>query len=493
MLARSSSIDFEALFGASPNPYVLLAPDLTIVTMNEAYLKATMRERDDIIGKSMFEAFPSDPDSESHQALQNSLTRVLKSGERDELALIRYDIALPTGGYEERYWSATHTPLLEEGRLAYILQHTVDVTELQRLRTIAAEAGNYVRDTSGVFQRAHAVQEANQTLSQETQRLRTLFEQAPGFVAVLSGPEHTFQMANAAYRRLVADREIIGKPVIDALPEVAEQGFVALLEQVRTSGEAYVGRGVRVLLESEEGAMEERFLDFIYQPINAAPGSEASGVFVQGHDVTEQRRAEDRQQLLIHELNHRVKNTLSIVQALAMQSFNDRMEPETARNTFDARLNALSAAHNLLTTQNWESAGLLDTIKASIAATTGANVDRVRLHGPDTVVAPQTAVSLAMAIHELCTNAIKYGALSNETGTVGVHWSVRPLEAGLTELEIEWTESGGPPVEPPSRRGFGTRLIERGLSAELRSEVELDFRPTGLNCRILAKLPHISE
>ena len=494
MLARPQSIDFEALFGASPNPYVVLAPDLTIVTMNDAYLKATMRERDDLVGKPMFEAFPSDPESESHKALHQSLERVLQSGERDEIALIRYDIPLPSGGYDERYWSATHTPLLDAGQVAYILQHTVDVTELHRLRTIAAEAGHYARQATGVFQRAHAVQEANQTLSQETQRLRTLFEQAPGFVAVLSGPEHRFQMANAAYRRLVGDREIVGKTVVEALPEVVEQGFVTLLEQVRSSGDAYIGRSVRVLLEGEqEGPIEERFLDFIYQPINAETGTEASGVFVQGHDVTEQRRAEERQQLLIHELNHRVKNTLSIVQALAMQSFNVRMEPEIARKTFDARLNALSAAHNLLTTQNWENAGLLETIKASIAATTGANVDRVRLQGPDTVVAPQTAVSLAMAIHELCTNAIKYGALSNETGTVDVRWSVRPIEDGPTELEIKWTEAGGPPVQPPSRRGFGTRLIERGLSAELRSEVELEFRPAGLNCKILAKLPRISE
>jgi len=244
--------------------------------------------------------------------------------------------------------------------------------------------------------------------------------------------------------------------------------------------------------ESKKG-LEQRFLDFIYQPIQGAEGEPASGVFVQGYDVTEQRRAEEYQQLLINELNHRVKNTLSIVQALAMQSFNVRMEPEIARKTFDARLNALSAAHNLLTTQNWENAGLLETIKASIAATTGANVDRVRLQGPDTVVAPQTAVSLAMAIHELCTNAIKYGALSNGTGTVDVRWNVQPVEDGPTELEIEWTEAGGPPVQQPSRRGFGTRLIERGLSAELRSEVELEFRPTGLNCKILAKLPRIPE
>ena len=105
----------------------------------------------------MFEAFPSDPESESHQALHQSLQRVLQSGERDEIALIRYDIPLPSGGYEERYWSATHTPLLDGPRVAYILQHTVDVTELQRLRTMAADASHNVRDATGVFQRAHAV------------------------------------------------------------------------------------------------------------------------------------------------------------------------------------------------------------------------------------------------------------------------------------------------------------------------------------------------
>ena len=493
MLSRPSSIDFEALFGASPNPYVLLAPDLTIVTMNEAYLAATMRERPELVGRAMFEAFPSDPQSESHRLLQSSFARVLRTAERDEIALIRYDIELPSGGFEERYWSATHVPLLDDGKVAYILQHTVDVTELHRLRTFAAEAGHFTREEAGVFERAHAVQEANQTLSQETDRLRTLFEQAPGFIAVITGASLQFQLANAAYRRLVAGRDVVGKTVAEALPEVVDQGFTRLLEEVMTTGEPYIGRSVSVLLEAEtDGSLEERFLDFIYQPIFAADRT-VLGVFVQGHDVTEQRRAEEHQQLLIHELNHRVKNTLSIVQALAMQSFNDTVEPAAARKTFDARLNALSAAHNLLTMENWESAGLRETIKASVAATAGANVDRVSMHGPDIVVAPQTAVSIAMAVHELCTNAIKYGALSNDVGTVDVRWTTAIEETGLIDLAIEWSESGGPPVVQPTRRGFGTRLIERGLSAELRSKVTLDFRPTGLHCTILAKLPAAAE
>ena len=486
------SIDFETLFGASPNPYVLMSPDLTIVTMNDAYLAATMRERAEIVGRKMFDAFPSDPQSESYQLLQGSLDRVLRTGERDELALIRYPIELPPGEYEDRYWSATHVPLLDDdGKVAYILQHTVDVTELHRLRTFAAEAGQHAREEAGVFERAHAVQEANQSLTQETNRLRTMFEQAPGFVAVLSGPELRFQLANAAYRRLVGGRDVIGKTLAEALPEVIDQGFADLLEQVRSSGEPYIGRGVGVMLEGDGGGpLEERFLDFIYQPIAAEDGT-SPGVFVQGYDVTEQRRAEEHQQLLIHELNHRVKNTLSIVQALAMQSFNDAVEPAVARETFDARLNALSAAHNLLTTENWESAGLLETIEVSVAATAGANVERVSIHGPDIVVAPQTAVSIAMAVHELCTNAIKYGALSNDSGTVDVRWTAATEPGGQIDLKVEWIEAGGPPVTAPTRRGFGTRLIERGLSAELRSNVTLDYRPTGLHCTIHAKLPAV--
>ena len=485
-----TTIDFEALFGASPNPYVLVAPDLTLVTMNDAYLAVTLRKREDLVGRKMFEAFPSDPASDSYRLLNASLARVFETGLPDEIALIRYDIALPSGEIDQRYWSATHTPMLDEdGKVAFVMQHTVDVTELQRLRELAGEAGSSARAETGVYRRAHAVQEINQSLTAETQQLRTLLEQAPGFVAVIEGPELKFIMANAAYRRLVGDRQIAGKSVAEALPEVVEQGFVQLLHTVRETGEPFIGRGVRVFLKAEDSdQLEERVLDFIYQPIVAAPGQEASGVFVQGHDVTEQYRAEEHQKLLINELNHRVKNTLSIVQALAMQSFADGSDPAESRQTFDARLNALSAAHNLLTTQNWEGAGLVETVRASVTATAGANVSRFTIEGPEIPLPAQTAVSLAMAIHELCTNAIKYGALSNGSGTVDVRWTAEKAEGDQIALTFVWTESGGPAVEPPERRGFGTRLIERGLSAELRSKVTMDFRPSGLQCTILAKL-----
>ncbi|MGF9757259.1 PAS domain-containing protein [Microvirga sp. 0TCS3.31] len=171
------TINFEALFSASPNPYVLLDLSLTIVGMNNAYLKVTMREREDLIGRNMFEAFPSDPDSPSHRQLRHSFEKVIREKVADHLPLIEYAIPLPNGqGFEERFWSATHTPLFNHaGEMTFILQHTVDVTELQRLRVLARSSGlssgpSALIETD-MFRRAQAVQEANQALTEERQHL----------------------------------------------------------------------------------------------------------------------------------------------------------------------------------------------------------------------------------------------------------------------------------------------------------------------------------
>jgi len=267
--------------------------------MNDAYLKVTMRERDDLVGRNMFEAFPSDPDSSSHRQLRNSFEKVIREKVADHIPIIEYAIPLPNGqGFEERFWSATHTPLFNHaGEMTFILQHTVDVTELQRLRVLAKSSGlssgPSVLIETGMLRRAQAVQEANQALAEERQHLRGLFEQAPGFMAALSGPDHVFTMANDAYLRLIGRENIIGKSVREALPEVVEQGFLALLDRVHQSGQPFVGRSIRIVLEpSSGGAPEERFLDFVYQPIFGADGK-VSGIFVQGHDVTEQKRNEE--------------------------------------------------------------------------------------------------------------------------------------------------------------------------------------------------------
>jgi PAS domain S-box-containing protein len=293
------TINFEALFSASPNPYVLLDLSLTIVGMNDAYLHVTMRKREDLLGRNMFEAFPSDPDSSSHRQLRGSLEKVVREKTADYLSLIEYAIPLPSGqGFEERYWSATHTPLFNHnGEMTFILQHTVDVTELHRLRNLARStilpSGPSALIETDMFRRAQAVQEANQALSEERQHLRGLFQQAPGFMAALGGPDHVFTMANAAYLQLIGRENIVGKPVRDALPEVVGQGFIDLLDRVYHSGQPFVGRSIRVHLRQSSGDVrEERFLDFVYQPI-FDPDGQVSGIFVQGHDVTEQKRSEE--------------------------------------------------------------------------------------------------------------------------------------------------------------------------------------------------------
>jgi PAS domain S-box-containing protein len=161
-------MDFETLLSRSPNPYIVVDRDLLIAWMNDAYLRATMRERTELVGRPLFEAFPSDPSSASYKLLRSSLDRVLRTRSADEIAHIRYDIARPDGIMEQRYWSATHTPQLDDGgEVKFILQHTVDVTELHRLRKL--------RDEAGLVDRAKALQARYFDLAREAEWLKEIF------------------------------------------------------------------------------------------------------------------------------------------------------------------------------------------------------------------------------------------------------------------------------------------------------------------------------
>jgi PAS domain S-box-containing protein len=199
-------------------------------------------------------------------------------------------------------------------------------------------------------------------------------------------------------------------------------------------------------------------------------------------DITERKQAEEHQRLLVHELNHRVKNTLAIVQAIAWQSFRAGGMAKPERDTFEGRLAALAAAHDVLTKRNWE-AGSLEQMIAGAVAPHDPGDGRLTLGGPAVNLEPKTAVAIALAIHELATNAVKYGALSTPAGRVDVRWSVQD-----GRLRLRWRETGGPPVLEPPRRGFGMRLLEHGLAEELKGCVRIDFRPEGLVCAVEAQL-----
>lgn len=199
-------------------------------------------------------------------------------------------------------------------------------------------------------------------------------------------------------------------------------------------------------------------------------------------DITERVKAELHQRLMIAELNHRVKNSLAVVQSLAHQSFSrDDNSREEALNTFEGRLQALASAHTILTDQHWEQADLQEIAEAALRPHGGP--DRIRIEGPATSISPKFAVALSMALHELATNSARFGSLSVPRGRVDLAWT-----AGGGRVDIRWAESGGPAVAPPARRRFGTRMIERALAADVGGKVVLEFPPEGVTCLISGPL-----
>ena len=199
----------------------------------------------------------------------------------------------------------------------------------------------------------------------------------------------------------------------------------------------------------------------------------------------EREKGEEQRQLLINELNHRVKNTLASVQSIALQTLRGASSLQEAREALSDRLVALAKAHDMLTRESWEGAELHDIVAGAISAHGGPN--RFVIKGPPVWLTPALSLSLALALHELATNAAKYGALSNENGSVAISWEVAdPL--GEPRLTLRWAERGGPPVQPPTRQGFGSRLIQRSLSAEIGGTATVDYAPQGLVCVMQAPI-----
>jgi two-component sensor histidine kinase len=212
-------------------------------------------------------------------------------------------------------------------------------------------------------------------------------------------------------------------------------------------------------------------------------------------DITDHKRAEEHLRLLINELNHRVKNTLATVQSLAVQSFHrptfrHNEELMAARSAFEARLFALARGHDVLTRENWESANLTELIAQACAPYRGhpEEAKKIEAVGSELRVPPPMALSLSMALHELSTNALKYGALSVPAGQVVISWKTVAASTGQ-RLILRWEEQGGPPVAAPTRKGFGSRLIQDGLARELNGVVQIVYEPAGVVCTIDVPLP----
>jgi PAS domain S-box-containing protein len=258
------------------------------------------------------------------------------------------------------------------------------------------------------------------------------------------------------------DREEVGRRMQEA---------VALRTSVTTKGRYRRHDGVYRVLET------------VARP-NFGPDGAFQGMIGVNVDVTEREEADEHKRLLINELNHRVKNTLAVVQAVARQTFRTDAPRDVQQEVFEGRLAALAQAHNLLAAESWQSASLEEVARNSV---NGDADSRVRISGPYVRLAPKQAVTTAMALHEMYTNAVKHGSLRDPNGTVSLDWHLRPEpDPGLT---LQWSERGPLPIVEPSRRGFGTTMIKQALGAEFNADVSLDYLPTGLVCTVTARLP----
>jgi two-component sensor histidine kinase len=204
--------------------------------------------------------------------------------------------------------------------------------------------------------------------------------------------------------------------------------------------------------------------------------------------VTERILAEQHKTLLINELNHRVKNTLATVQALAFLTFRRTRDTAEALPAFQSRLVALAAANDILTREHWDSADIRDIVAGAIAPHIAEGEHRIATDGPTIRLAPKASLALSLALHELCTNATKYGALSVAAGRVTICWEILE-QSPQRAWRLTWQESDGPEVVPPARRGFGSQLIEQLLRNDLQADVNLAFRNAGVVCTVEAPWP----
>lgn len=265
--------------------------------------------------------------------------------------------------------------------------------------------------------------------------------------------------------------EAVGRPITIVIPEDRLEEETQILERIRRGEPVPPYDTVR---RCKDGHLLD--ISLTVSPVVDGQGR-IIGASKIARDITRRKRSEHLRALLTRELKHRVKNTLAIVQAIANRTFAGIPEAAEGLETFRGRLGALSAAHDLLIRESWEAAPLGRLVNDVLAALGGDG--RVTREGPEVTLEAGPAVTVSMALHELATNAMKYGALSEPGGSVAITWSVP--DGAASEVRLVWQERGGPPVSPPERHGFGLRLLERMLSQQ-KGGVSLDFRAEGLVC-----------
>lgn len=432
----------------APVPMALLWGPDGILLYNDGYAAIAGSRHPEILGAPVLDAWPE------AAAWNAEVLQVVLAGGR--LSYKDQEFVLVRDGRPEQVWmSLDYGPVTDEdGRPVGVLAVCAETTQ----RVVA-----------------------DRRTAEEHDRLRRMFAQAPSFMAVLSGPEHRFEIVNASYMQLVGHRaDLLGRTVREALPEIEGQGYFELLDDVLGSGRTFTGRNLAVNLQREPGMpAEKRFVDLVYQPLLDSSGI-ATGIFVEGFDVTERVLASERQELLLREMNHRVKNLFAIVIGMVASTARRAATPADMAAALKGRLEALAAAHSLIRPAS--GADGTGPVQAGLAAlvrsVVGPLVDdpaRLVTSGPAVALGEQATTAFALLLHETATNAVKYGALSTPAGTVRLDWR---SDGGA--LHLDWSEQGGPPPREPGLLGFGSLLVQRSVEGQLQGSLRRTWRPEGL-------------
>ena len=382
------------------------------------------------------------------------------------------------GRYETEY-----RIIRPDGRLLWIRDRGVVVTRDEGLPRRMVGIATDITDRK----QAEAALAASEEQSRaQLAELNAIYDTAPVGLCVVDRDYRYVRVNNRlAETNGSSVRDHIGRTLRDIIPDMADRAE-EMVRRILATGEV-----VRTELRGETAARPgvQRVWDSTWFPLRGARG-DIVAVNVVAEEVTEQKRAEEHRELLMRELNHRVRNTLLIVQSVAEQTARSSASVDVFKQTFASRLAAISRTHDLLTRDGWTSAPLRDVLGEALAPYDEKSEDptsppRIRLDGPDVQLKPNTVITLSMALHELATNAAKYGSLSTPSGRVAARWTMANGAAGKPDaLEFTWQERDGPLVTCPTHRGFGTRLIENGLAKQLEAEVALRFEEQEVECRI---------
>ena len=292
--------------------------------------------------------------------------------------------------------------------------------------------------------------------------------------------------ANDAFLKMTGydHDEVLAQPFAFLLASPDNDGTLATIEACFKSGS---DNNPEIHYRRKDGS--EFWASLFVSPVRDEQGAIVQH-FISLAEMTRYKLAQSNAAMLIDELNHRVKNTLATVQSIVSQAVRASDDAVVIRETIEARIAALSRSHELLGRDKWDGAGLRDLASEALApfSAIGTGHERFTIDGDDVRLSPKATLALGITFNELATNAVKYGALSNDVGTVAIDWTLDRQPDGRW-LCLHWRERGGPPVTPPARKGFGSRVIEGGLAHELQGRVAITYAPDGVVCMIHVPAP----